>query len=113
MRDVAALQPTAQRCAAVQLAKTDELVWRDERGRTFLRTGDMGEIVRTLNPSAHPSTHEYSRGQCVQRGAMPAEKLCAGYDHADATYRVLPDVALLSIFRTPTASCTSATARRT
>ncbi len=56
MRDGAAWQPTAQRCAAVQLAKTDELVWRDERGRTFLRTGDMGEIVRT-RPSAHPTCH--------------------------------------------------------
>ena len=59
MCDGAALQPTAHRCAAVQLAKTDELVWRDERGRTFLRTGDMGEIVRTLNPSARPPV--YSR----------------------------------------------------
>ncbi len=57
MCDGAALQPTAQRCAAVQLAKTDELVWRDERGRTFLRTGDMGEIVRA--PPVRPP--EYSR----------------------------------------------------
>ncbi len=69
MGDGAPFQPPAHRSAAVQLAKTDELVWRDERGRTFLRTGDMGEIVRTLNPSAHLRTHEYSRGHTARSNA--------------------------------------------
>ena len=66
--NVAALQPTLTRCAAVQLSKTDELVWRDERGRTFLRTGDMGEIVRTKSPARHRRVpQEYSRGPTTRR----------------------------------------------
>ncbi len=38
-----------------QLGKTEDLLWRDERGRTFLRTGDMGEIV-SPQPTAQART---------------------------------------------------------